>query len=86
MSPIYEYHCQACGKNMEKLVPYRNRDLISCPDCGAKVDRKMSTFTYCLRNIVTSGTQGGEGFTSTTYNPKEADIRTRYNLRKGDKV
>lgn len=84
---IYEYFCQGCGANFDKLVSQRNKDSISCPDCGCKVDRnEVYAFSYCLKNIVTSGTQGGEGFTSTTYNPKEADIRAKHNLSKGDKV
>lgn len=84
---LYEYHCQGCGKDFDKLVPYRNRDLISCPDCGSKVDREVVyPFSHRWKNIVTSGTQGGEGFTSTKYNVKEADIRAKHNLGKYDKV
>ena len=84
---IYDYHCQGCGANFDRLVPYRNRDLISCPDCGAKVDRKeVYAFSHYWKNFITSGTQGGEGFSSTMYNVKEADIRSKYNLSKGDKV
>lgn len=58
---LYEYHCQACGKGFDKLVPYENRDLISCPDCGAKVDRKVSPFSWKQDNPFT---KDGEGFTS----------------------
>ncbi len=84
---LYEYHCQGCGANFDKLVSQRNRDHISCPDCGAKADReKVYVISHYWKNIVTSGTQGGEGFTSEVYSPKEADIRAKYNLSKGDKV
>ena len=84
---IYDYHCQACGATFDKLVPYRNRDLISCHDCGAKVDRKeVYAFSHYWKNFITSGTQGGEGFTSTKYGVREVDERVKYKLHKGDKV
>lgn len=59
--PIYEYHCQACGKNFEKLRSYKGRDLVSCPDCGARVDRKVSLFSWKWLNPFTID---GEGYTS----------------------
>ena len=40
--PIYEYHCQACGYEFEKLRSFEERNLMSCPECGAKADIKIS--------------------------------------------
>ena len=78
---LYEYHCQACGNSFDKLVPYRNRDFISCPDCGSKADAQMSTFTSKEYNPFT---KDGEGFTSTTYPRGEYKRRVGTNALKDD--
>ncbi|MCF7847561.1 MAG: zinc ribbon domain-containing protein [Kiritimatiellales bacterium] len=43
--PIFEYQCQKCGAEFEKLVP--NADTKpTCERCGAKdVERQLSTFS-----------------------------------------
>ena len=46
--PIYEYHCQDCGSDFEKLVR-RTGDAVSCPACGdsgkpANLEVRYSTF------------------------------------------
>ena len=48
MSPIYVYSCQACGKEVELLRTIENRDMAGCPDCGARLTRKMSVFTWYM--------------------------------------
>lgn len=42
MSPVYEFHCQACGFGFEKLCRMEQRDFISCEKCGAKATPKIS--------------------------------------------
>ncbi|TVS11311.1 MAG: zinc ribbon domain-containing protein [Wenzhouxiangella sp.] len=32
--PIYEYRCQACGHEMEKLQKLSDAPLLDCPACG----------------------------------------------------
>ena len=32
--PIYEYRCQACGHDIEKLQRINDEPLKECPDCG----------------------------------------------------
>ena len=44
--PLYEYHCQGCGKAFERIRTFKERDAVSCPDCGANADRKPSTFSF----------------------------------------
>jgi putative FmdB family regulatory protein len=40
--PIYEYHCQRCGKRVEVLLPSRTATP-ACPHCGAVLrDRLFS--------------------------------------------
>lgn len=34
--PMYEYRCEECGEEFEKLVHFSEADLIQdCPNCGA---------------------------------------------------
>jgi putative FmdB family regulatory protein len=32
--PIYEYRCQSCGHDIEKLQRINDEPLKDCPDCG----------------------------------------------------
>src|SRR6478609_38047 len=32
--PIYEYRCQACGAELEKLQKISDSPLTECPECG----------------------------------------------------
>jgi putative FmdB family regulatory protein len=32
--PIYEYRCQACGAELEKLQKISDPVLVDCPECG----------------------------------------------------
>ena len=42
--PIYEYHCQTCGREFEALV-LPNSGEIACPDCkGTALERMRSLF------------------------------------------
>lgn len=82
---LYDYHCQGCGANFDKLVAYRNRDLISCPDCGAKADREMVyPFSHHWVTFVNKGTQGGEGFSSAAYPRDEYKRRVVKSAPKDD--
>jgi putative FmdB family regulatory protein len=39
--PIYDYHCDGCGADFERLV--RGDTIVACPKCeGRKVERRMS--------------------------------------------
>lgn len=42
--PIYEYHCEKCGKDSELLVR-NSEEHPTCPDCGSvKLTKKFSVF------------------------------------------
>ncbi len=44
--PIYEYVCDACASEFEKLVR-RSTEEIVCPNCGSQdVTRQASTFAF----------------------------------------
>ena len=43
--PLYEYRCEECGAQFEKLVGASNRDDVECAECGAeRTQRQVSTF------------------------------------------
>ena len=37
--PIYEYQCQECGEEFEKLI--RSSEKIECPECSSEKVRKL---------------------------------------------
>jgi putative FmdB family regulatory protein len=39
--PIYEYNCEACGKDFEKLVFKGDDEKICCPCCGTDKVKKL---------------------------------------------
>ena len=39
--PLYEYHCEACGREFEKLVSMGGRNQqVNCPSCGSSLTRR----------------------------------------------
>ena len=39
--PIYEYRCQACGHELEKLQKLSDAPLVDCPACGKPALSKL---------------------------------------------
>lgn len=54
--PIYEYHCDKCEVDFEKLV--FGKDEVMCPKCGGQVQKLMSccSFKSAGGDFKTSGT------------------------------
>ena len=50
MMPIYEYRCQACGKEWERRqTPAEMGEFgSSCEFCGARGARKFSSFNFSI--------------------------------------
>ena len=43
--PIYEFHCEKCGRDSEILVRSTDWKNSECPHCGSrKLSKKLSTF------------------------------------------
>ncbi|RJS94742.1 FmdB family zinc ribbon protein [Salinisphaera sp. Q1T1-3] len=75
--PIYEYVCQQCGENVEKLQKLSDAPLSDCPACGeSALKRKMSAAGFRLsgggwyetdfksdgrRNLTSGGDDSGQG-------------------------
>jgi len=48
--PIYEYRCQSCGHEIEKLQRMNDPAPTDCPDCGkAELRRKISAAGFRLK-------------------------------------
>jgi putative FmdB family regulatory protein len=55
--PIYEFHCEKCGRDSELLVRSTNWKNSECPHCGSKkLSKKFSTFAAAA-----SGASAGSG-------------------------
>ena len=39
--PIYEYQCQSCGHELEKIQRMSDDPLTDCPDCGEEELRRL---------------------------------------------
>ncbi|MDR2945840.1 MAG: zinc ribbon domain-containing protein [Candidatus Adiutrix sp.] len=62
--PIYEFHCNGCGKDFEELVLSRS-EKITCPACGEPDCQKlMSAASFVSRGAdgsTVSASAGGGG-------------------------
>lgn len=59
--PIYEFHCQGCGRDFEELVLGRPEKIV-CPDCGSEDCRKlMSASSFVSKGADGSTVSGSAG-------------------------
>ena len=55
--PIYEFICQKCGKEFERLV-FRSDEAVQCPECGQEgVNKLMSACSAKVGFKFTSGSK-----------------------------
>ncbi len=48
--PIYEYLCENCGKELEKIQKVNDAPLVDCPECGkARLRKKISAVGFQLK-------------------------------------
>ncbi|MGB8644234.1 MAG: zinc ribbon domain-containing protein [Anaerolineae bacterium] len=63
--PIYEFQCEVCDENFDKLVRMTVATTVTCPSCGSvKTKKKISTF---------AARQGGDG---SSYTSSASDCST----------
>jgi putative FmdB family regulatory protein len=61
--PIYEYQCEKCNNDFEKLIFNRKDESVDCPDCGnKKVKRLLSTTRAIGGGVEDCGPNPGKGF------------------------
>jgi putative FmdB family regulatory protein len=90
--PLYEYHCQKCGR-FETLQKFSDGPLAACPTCGGAVERLISAPAFQFKGTgwyVTdygksgaeapgskeSGSKGSDSKSSDGASPKEASTPT----------
>ncbi|MDQ7005905.1 MAG: zinc ribbon domain-containing protein [Acidobacteriota bacterium] len=47
--PIYEYQCQKCGHEFEKIQKFSDRPVRRCPECGGKTEKLISRSAFVLK-------------------------------------
>ena len=58
--PIFEYHCNDCGSDFEKLV--MGNKPVECPSCGnTEVEKQFSTFASVIAGGGKSSGSGSSG-------------------------
>ncbi len=62
--PLYEYKCNKCGNQFEKIEGYSAAETQKCPKCGGKADRMISAAGIQFK---------GSGWYVTDYKGKGAD-------------
>ncbi len=64
--PLYEYACEDCGTQFERLVSLQDRDRDGvCPECGSKDVRRLIS-TFAIGKSIASGSTGMSCPTCTT--------------------
>lgn len=59
--PIYEYKCQECGAQIEKMQKISDAPLTVCENCGGKLEKQVSRSGFQFK---------GEGWYVTDYSNK----------------
>jgi putative FmdB family regulatory protein len=47
--PIYEYECDACGKQCEVIQKITDEPLNACPECGGQMHKLISQTSFILK-------------------------------------
>ena len=61
--PLYEYKCEACGNRFEKIVKFSDPPLDTCPKCGGRVEKLLSSPAFQFK---------GSGWYITDYAKKSS--------------
>ncbi len=60
--PLYEYHCNTCGENFEKMVRFSEQEqeqAPECPQCHSRDTRKRISL-FASRGFSSSSLAAGE--------------------------
>ncbi|MBW2653386.1 MAG: zinc ribbon domain-containing protein [Deltaproteobacteria bacterium] len=61
--PIFEYKCNKCEKDFERLVFIGEEKDVFCPECKSKdVNKKMSASSFMGNSIGKCATSSPKGF------------------------
>lgn len=74
--PIYEYHCKACGHQMDAIQKFSDAPLTDCPECGKPdLEKMISAPSFHLKGsgwYVTDFKDGGKAKDKPKDAPKKA--------------
>lgn len=45
--PIFEFRCDKCGEEFERVVFASDEDQVACPQCGASETKKLMSVFSC---------------------------------------
>jgi len=60
--PIYEYQCEKCNHNFEKLVFSSSDETLECPECGFKKVKKLMSSASIINGGAGCSTGNTSGF------------------------
>ncbi len=60
--PLYEYQCDVCGHRFEKIQKFSDPPVDTCPKCGGKVQKQISSPAFQFK---------GTGWYVTDYAKKD---------------
>ena len=67
--PIYEYRCESCGTELEKLQKISEPPLRGCPECGRQtLEKLVSASSFRLT---------GSGWYETDFKQKKTDEKSK---------
>lgn len=92
--PIYEYQCESCGNELEKIQKISDPPLTDCPECGKSALKKLvSASSFRLKGSgwyetdfkdkKKSETKGGGGSTKAE-STKSSDKKETSSSKSGD--
>ncbi len=57
--PIFEYDCQNCGHNFERIVFSGEKEQVTCPKCKSdQVKRVISSTSFIVQGAFSAGSSG----------------------------
>lgn len=78
--PIYEYHCKACGQQVDVMQKFSDPPLKKCPECGkSKLEKVISAPSFHLKGggwYVTDFKDGGKS---------KSDVKDKSSVKKDKK-
>lgn len=78
--PIYEYRCQACGHQFEKIQKLSDRPLRQCPECKGHVEKIVSLSSFALKGggwYAQGYSNGKSGKTTESSGSKDSGSSTK---------
>ena len=63
--PLYEYRCEACGEEFEKIVRFSEADITqSCPTCASRKTTKKISAAAAIGGLSTGSGGSSSAFSS----------------------